>query len=109
MNPEKKLTREEWREIAEKLGASADQVEALIAQIMEYQAKMEELAQEMREPEEELCEALRRWKEHEEMLRLAIGAVLWVSENAADKVRFMMLDSHPPDRNCRQIRERGAH
>lgn len=98
MNPEKKLTREEWREIAEKLGASADQVEALIAQIMEWQAKMEDLAQEMRESDEELCEVLRRFKEYEEMLRLAIGAVLWVSENAADKVRFMMLDSHPPDR-----------
>lgn len=97
MNPEKKLTREEWRVIAEKLGASADQVEALIAQVMEWQAKMEELAKELREPEEELCEALRKWKEHEETLRLAIGAVLWVSENAADKVRFMMLDSHPPD------------
>lgn len=108
MNPEKKLTREEWREIDEKLGASADQVEALIAQVMEWQAKMEELAQEIRE-DVELCEALRRWKEYEETLRLAIGAVLWVSENAADKVRFMMLDSHPPDRNCRQIRERSAH
>ena len=91
------LTREEWREIAERMGASADYVEALIAQIMESQEKMEELAQEMREAEDDLCEVLRRLREFEEMLRLAIGAVLWVSENAAEKVRFVMLDSHPPD------------
>ena len=86
------LTREEWGEVAERLGEEAEDYERFIAEIK------------VNCPEG----ATDRLQNTADALRMAAAAVLWVSENAADKVRFMMLDSHPPDRNCRQIRERGA-
>ena len=72
------LTREEWREVAERLGDSATGLEEVAekhgAHVMDSS-----------------------WQQLVDDLRLAVAAVLWVGEHAADRVRFMMLDSHPPD------------
>ena len=92
------LTREEWGKVAESLGMAADKFKELIDYILEAKQVLEEAGEEIRDIDaDEMERTLREWKELEEAMRLAVGAVLWVSENAADRVRFMMLDSHPPD------------
>ena len=94
----KELTREEWMEIARRLGVAADQLDAFINQGIASFQKLKELEGEFQCAEQEEVEAtLQEWRKLEEAMRLAVGAVLWVGENAADRVRFMMLDSHPPD------------
>lgn len=94
-----RLTREGWEKVAESLGMTADKFKELIDFILESKQALEEAGEEIQDSDaEEMERILREWKELEGTMRLAIGAVLWVSENAADKVRFMMLDSHPPDR-----------
>lgn len=98
MNPEKMLAREEWEKVAESLGLTADKLKELADLLSEFQVKMEELGEEIRDiDQKEVENKIREWRELEETMRLAVGAVLWVSENAADRVRFVMLDSHPPD------------
>lgn len=93
-----RLTREEWEKVAESLGMTADKFKEFIDLIMSFQLRPEEALEEVMGAEnEEIQSALLELRKLEETMRLAIGAVLWVSENAADKVRFMMLDSHPPD------------
>lgn len=73
------LTREEWGEVAERLGEAASDCERIIAEHSEEH-----------EPHP-------AWHQLVDDLRKAAGAVLWVSENASDRVRFTMLDSHPTD------------
>lgn len=92
------LTREEWGEVAERLGEAADRIQDLINMILEAGHTLEEAGEEIRDIDMEEAKAtLREWRELEEAMRLAVAAVLWVGENAADRVRFVMLDSHPPD------------
>lgn len=75
------LTREEWGEVAEILGREADDYERFIAEIK------------VNCPEG----AFDRLQRIADALRIAVAGVLWIGENAADRVRFMMLDGHPPD------------
>ena len=93
------LTGEEWGKVAERLGMAADKLKKLINLILESGHALEEAGEEIRDIDMEEAKAtLQEWRELEETMRLAVAAVLWVSENAADRVRFVMLDSHPPDR-----------
>lgn len=92
------LTREEWGKVAERLGMAADKFKELIDLILQSKKVLEEAGEEIRDIDaDEMERTLREWRELEEAMRLAVGAVLWVGENAADRVRFMMLDGHPPD------------
>ena len=72
------LTREEWREVAERLGDSATGLEEVAekhgAHVMDSS-----------------------WQRLVDDLRLAVAAVLWVSENAADEIRFDVVDGQPTD------------
>ena len=75
------LSKEEWCEVAERLGDEAGDYERFIDEV------------------KECCPegATDKLQSMADALRMAAAAVLWVGENAADRVRFMMLDSHPPD------------
>ena len=75
------LTREEWGEVAQKLGEEADRYDDFIQEV------------EKTTPEG----ALDKVRGMAHALRMGVAAVLWVSENAAEKIRFEMLDGHPPD------------
>lgn len=98
MNLEKVLTREEWEQVAESMGLAADKLKELAYLASEFWIKPEEPGDETQDiNQKEIEDTIRKWRELEETMRLAVGAVLWVSENAADRVRFVMLDSHPPD------------
>lgn len=68
----RQLTREEWREVAERLGKEAEDYERFIAEIK------------VNCPEG----ATDRLQNTADALRMAAGAVLWVSEHAADEIRF---------------------
>lgn len=78
------LTREEWGEVAERLGKEAEDYERFIAEV---KANCPEGATD-------------RLQNTADALRMAAAAVLWVSENAADRVRFVMLDSQPPEEDA---------
>lgn len=88
------LTREEWGEVAEILGDEAGDFEETIGAIEEI---LEEFPHENVTVREYDLEILARTKRRAKAFRDAAAAVLWVSENAAEKVRFVMLDSHTPD------------
>ena len=92
------LTSEEWGKVAESLGMASDKLRELADLILESKIKLEEAGEEIRDIDKEEAErTLREWRALEEAMRLAVAAVLWVGEHAADRVRFVMLDSHPPD------------
>ena len=85
------LTREEWREVANTL--------AILAETGETEAKIREdrlckCFAEMRtcDAVEEICkiEVEKKVSKH---VRCAIAAALWVSENAADEIRFDVVDA----------------
>ena len=71
------LTREEWQEVAGILGEEADRYEAFIRDV------------------KEMCPdgAIGKLSEMYDALRMAAAAVLWVSENAADEIRFDVVDA----------------
>lgn len=77
------LTPQMWAEIAERMGCAANELEAVVDQVEELDGEDAERTDE--------------WRQIVADMRHAVAAVLWVSEHAADKVRFVMLDAHPPD------------
>lgn len=70
------LTREEWGEVAERLGEEAEDYERFIA---ETKVNCPEGATD-------------RLQNTADALRMAAAAVLWVSEHAADEIRFDVVD-----------------
>lgn len=72
------LTKEEWLAVAERLGESASGLGEIADK---YGSHVMDSS----------------WRQTIEDLRMAAAAVLWVSEHAADRVRFVMLDGHPTD------------
>lgn len=67
------LTREEWREVAERLGESATGLGEIADK---YGSHVMDSS----------------WRQVVEDLRMAVAAVLWVSEHAADEIRFDVVD-----------------
>lgn len=88
------LTREEWERIAAILGEDAKDLE-VSAEVIEKDLADDEY-EENREYVMMQVAALRK---RAEALRIAVGAVLWVAQNAAERCRFEMLDAHPPDQD----------
>ena len=77
----RQLTREEWQNVAGILGEEADRYEAFIRDVKEMcpDGAIGKLS--------EMCDAL----------HTAVAAVLWVSENAADEIRFDVVDQVKED------------
>lgn len=88
------LTREEWERIAAILGEDAKDLE-VSAEVIEKDLADDEY-EENREYVMMQVAALRK---RAEALRIAVGAVLWVAQNAAERCRFEMLDAHPLDQD----------
>ncbi len=88
------LTREEWGEVARILGEEASDIEEIASSISEI---IDDVQYDEEHDREYDIRLLERMKVRAQAFRNAAAAVLWVSEYAADKVRFMMLDGHPPD------------
>lgn len=86
------LTREEWEKIAAILGEDAKDLE-VSCEVIEKDLADDE-GEENREYVMMQVAALRK---RAEALRIAVGAVLRVAQNAAERCRFEMLDGHPPD------------
>lgn len=74
------LTKEEWGEVAERLGDSATGLEEVAEK---YGAFVMDSS----------------WQQLVDDLRLAVVAVLWVSEHAADEIRFDVVDALNKEKN----------
>lgn len=88
------LTREQWAEAAGRLGAEANAIEEAVAEVEEMLEAMER--ENPGEMEHEAAYERRRIEErrgHAHDLRTAIAGMLWISENAAERIRFEIGDA----------------